>query len=54
MTTLSAHLNGSSMRCVNVTTTSCSKIQPASHCDKVTRDKRVVKSLSYTQSAGNY
>lgn len=54
MTNLSAYLNNSSMRCVNVTATSWSKIQPASHHDKVVRDGRVEKSLSCTQSSGNY
>lgn len=54
MTTLSVHLSDSSVRCVNVTAMSWSKIQPVSHCDKVVRDRRVEKSLSYTQSSGNY
>lgn len=54
MTTLSAHLNHSSVRCVTVTAISWSKIRPASHCDKVVRNRRVEKSLSYTQSSRNY
>lgn len=54
MTTLSAHLNHYSVRCVNVTAISWSKIRPASHRDKVVRNRRVEKSLSYTQSLTNY
>ena len=37
-------LISSGWRCVNVTATRCSKIQPASHRDKVVRDRRAEKS----------
>lgn len=53
MAALSAHLNDASARCVSVTATSWSEIQPASHRDKVVRDRRDEKSPSYRRSSGN-
>lgn len=54
MTALSTHLNDSSATCVNVTATSWPQILPATHCDKVMRDRKVEKSLSCVQASGNY